>query len=58
MSPAAQGKSTEKIESPTEATLTSPSALTTMATNERTTYLSKKNYEIPVLKDDGSNYTA
>jgi hypothetical protein len=29
----------------------------TMAMHDSSSYLSKKAYDIPLLKDDGSNYT-
>jgi hypothetical protein len=58
MSPAAQDTKIEPVENSPETLRDSPAALTTMATRDSSSYLSKKAYDIPLLKDDGSNYTA
>jgi hypothetical protein len=58
MSPAAQDTRIEPVENSPETLCDSPTALTTMATHDSSLYLSKKAYDIPLLKDDRSNYTA
>jgi hypothetical protein len=58
MSPAAQDTKIEPVENSPETLHDSPAALMTMAMHDSSSYLSKKVYNIPLLKDDGSNYTA
>jgi hypothetical protein len=58
MSPATQDTKIEPVETSPETLCNSPTALTTMVTRDSSLYLSKKVYNIPLLKDNVSNYTA
>jgi hypothetical protein len=58
MSPTAQDTKVEPVETSPETLHDSPTALMTMVMCNSSWYLSKKAYDIPLLKDNGSNYTA